>query len=346
MTFRERIEAFWSGDKPDVIPYSIYAWIYNSCSDDPAWAPMIEAGLGLTHHVFAYDMDLRDVEVTDVTGKEDGHIVRRLTYATSVGSVTETCVDGWQGEHFVKTPEDYHTMAHIVDSTGVTPRPERMAQRIAACGDHEVVWSCLKRTPYQRMLVDLAGVGEFPFHLADFPDDVQVLYDALYRQFRKRTQIVAESPGRFVHFGENFNANAIGPVRYAEFILPVYEECMGVLHAAGKVTGAHYDGRTANCAEVIARGPLDLLESFTEPPEGDLTFAEARSLWPDKLFWANIGLSDYALPADELRERVRGLVAAAAPDGRRLAFEVSENLPDNWRDAMPVIFDTLNSLRA
>ncbi len=344
MTFRERIEAFWSGEKPDVVPYSIYAWIHEGVSDDPAWDAMFEAGLGLTHHVFAYDMDLTDVEIRDETTQEDGHIVRRLTYTTSDGSVTETCIDGWQGEHFLKTPEDYHVMAHIVDSTGVTPRPERIASRIEACGDHEVVWSCLKRTPYQRMLVDLAGVGEFPFHLADFPDDVQVLYEALYRQFRQRTQIVAESPGRFVHFGENFNGDAIGPERYAKFILPVYEECMGILHEAGKVTGAHYDGRIASCADVIAKGPLDLLESFTEPPEGDLPFDEARTRFPDKLFWANIGLGDYQLPADELRQRICDLVAAAAPEGKRLALEVSENLPGNWRDSMPIVLDTLNEL--
>jgi hypothetical protein len=344
MTFQKRIEAFLSGQAPGVIPYSIYAWIHAGVADDPAWGAMIDAGLGLTHHVFAYDMKLEGVEVSDVLTEESGHAVRRLTYTTPVGAVTETCVDGWQGEHFLKTPEDYHVMAWIVDHTLVEPRPERLARQIAACSPHEFVWSCLKRSPYQRMLVDLAGVGQFPFHLADFPDDVQVLYEALWRQFRKRVAIVADAPGRFVHFGENFNANAIGPDRYERFILPVYEESMEILHRAGKVTGAHYDGRTANCAGPIARGPLDLLESFTEPPEGDLTFAQARKCWPEKLLWANISLGDYQLPAEELAARVRHLVATGAPDGCRLAFEVSENLPDNWRDSMPVVLQTLNEL--
>ena len=346
MKFRERIEAVWAGERPDVIPYSIYEWIWSGQRHDPAWEAMFAEGLGLTHHVFAYDTEMQDVEVEDVRGQEDGHDVRRLTYTTPVGSVTETWADGWQGECFLKEPADYHTMVWIVDHTTITPRLDRIKAKLAACGPHEAVWSAMKRNPYQRMLVDWAGVGNFPFHLADFEEDVRALYEALRREFRKRTEIAAQAPGRFVHFGENFNAAAIGPDRYAEFILPVYEECIGMLHDAGKIVGAHYDGHTANCAAVINRSPLDLVESFTEPPEGDQTLAQARANWPEKLLWCNIGLNEYDLPLDELHDRIQAMAADGAPDGKRLAFEVSENLPANWRDAMPVVLAALKEMSA
>ena len=38
-------------------------------------------------------------------------------------------------------------------------------------------------------------------------------------------------------------------------------------------------------------------------------------------------------------------VAEAAPDGRRLAFEVSEQYPANWRDSMPVVLEALKETR-
>lgn len=346
MNFREQVEAFLSGGQPDRIPYSIYEWLFTGEGGDPAWQEMFADGLGLTWHASAHDLQMQNVDAQDVTYQEQGHAVRRLTYTTPVGSVYETWKDGWQGECFLKTPADYRTMAYIVDHTTITPAPDRIQAKLAACGPHEVVWSAVRRSPYQRMLVDLAGVSNFPFHLADFEDEVRLLYEALRRQFCRIVEISADAPGPFVHFGENFNADAIGPKRFEEFILPVYQECIGILHDAGKVVGAHYDGRTASCAEVIARSPLDLVESFTEPPEGDQTLTQARGNWPDKLIWCNIGVSDYQLSPGKLHEEVLSMVTAGAPDGRRLAFEVSEHLPANWRQSMPVVLAALKETQA
>jgi len=38
-------------------------------------------------------------------------------------------------------------------------------------------------------------------------------------------------------------------------------------------------------------------------------------------------------------------VQAGAPDGRFLAFEVSEDRPPRWRESMPVILAALNEMR-
>jgi len=345
MDFRERIDAYWSGERPEEIPYAIYEWLYSVERDDPAWRQMFTDGLGVIRHLCCYKEEMQNVEVDKATYDENGLTVLRLTYTTPVGSICETWRNGWQGEHFLKGPEDYRVMTYVAEHTIVRPDLEKFEADLAALAPHEVALSLLSRTPYQRMLVDLAGVGQFPFHLVDWPDEVRALYEALRRLFRRRVEIAAEGSSRFVHFGENFNADAIGPKRYEEFILPVYDECIDILHDAGKVVGAHYDGRTASCAEPIGRSSLDLIESFTEPPEGDLPLAQARAAWPDKLIWCNIGVGDYQLPPEELREKVLSMVAAGAPDGRRLALEVSEHLPVDWRTAMPVVLAALKKTR-
>ncbi len=343
MTFRERVDAYWSGDRPETIPYAIYEWI---CPDDPAMEAMFADGLGLIRHVKCFTESAKNVDLTDQTYEEDGFTVMRRTYVTPIGSIYETWRNGWQHECMLKGPDDYRVMTYVAENTVVESDLDALEAQLAELPAHTVALSGLSRTPYQRMLVDLAGVGHFPFHLMDHEDEVRTLYEALRKVYRQRVDIAAQASGRFVHFGENFNADAIGPARYEEFILPVYEECIAILHAAGKVVGAHYDGRTASCAEVIGRSPLDLVESFTEPPEGDQTLAQARANWPDKLIWCNVGLSNYQLPPDQLRKTVQSMAAAGAPDGRRLAFEVSENLPDNWQESMPVVLEALAELRA
>jgi hypothetical protein len=95
---------------------------------------------------------------------------------------------------------------------------------------------------------------------------------------------------------------------------------------------------------LVAGSPVDLIESLTPPPEGDMTLAAARAAWPDKLFWSNINLGCYELPPEALRQEIARRVQDGAPDGRRLAFEVSEATPARWRESMPVILDTLNTI--
>lgn len=72
-----------------------------------------------------------------------------------------------------------------------------------------------------------------------------------------------------------------------------------------------------------------------------MTFAQARAAWPQKVLWANINVSHYDLPPAALQELVRDLVHQAAPDGRNLALEISEDLPPNWRESVPVVLGAL-----
>jgi hypothetical protein len=196
-------------------------------------------------------------------------------------------------------------------------------------------------TPLQTILVDLAGLENFSFHLFEYPEEVRALYNALLRKFCRQVEIVADAPGRFVSNLENFTAETLGPKRYKKFLLPVYEDYFPFLQDAGKIIGSHYDGQTKSCAKLIAQAPIDLVESLTPPPEGDLTLAEARAVWPDKLFWSNLNVALYQLPPEELRATVLERVAEAAPDGKGLAFEVSEHLPQNWAESMPVVLEAL-----
>jgi EAL domain-containing protein (putative c-di-GMP-specific phosphodiesterase class I) len=85
-----------------------------------------------------------------------------------------------------------------------------------------------------------------------------------------------------------------------------------------------------------------MIESLTEPPEGNMTYDECRSAWPDKGFWGNINVELYGLPLEQLAESV---IAKRERAGKRaLAFEISEDVPANWRESVPVVLETLEKL--
>ena len=76
-----------------------------------------------------------------------------------------------------------------------------------------------------------------------------------------------------------------------------------------------------------------------------MSLAEARAAWPDKLFWSNINVACYYLPPEQLKAVVLERVAQAAPDGKGLAFEVSEQCPHNWKESLPVVLEALAETR-
>lgn len=346
MTIKERLGAFWAGERPDEIPYTIYHTKWQDVNDDPAWGPLFARGLGLTFKERPFRLEHRDLEVVDRTTSENGVPVRRLVWRTSEGELTARWTNNWQQEFFLNDGADYRTMTTIVRNTTVVPAYEEFGRAERAMEPYAVTWSMVGRTPLQEMLVDYAGLESFSLHLFDYEDEVRELYGAMLELFRRKIAVVAAGPGTFVSNLENFTAESLGPDRYAEFLLPVYEECFPVLHEAGKIVGCHFDGRTGSVKELIARSPIDLIESLTPPPEGDQTLAQARTAWPEKLFWSNINASAYELPPDELRELVLDRVAEGAPDGRRLGFEISEARQANWKESIPVVLDALAETRA
>jgi hypothetical protein len=346
MNIHERLEAFWAGERPDQIPYTIYQNEWRHTQNDPAWEPMYAAGLGVTWHIPSWQAERTNLTVHDEEATVDGKVERRQVLQTPVGEVSARWVDGWQQKYYLETPADYRVMTYIAQHTTITPAYERFLDRQRNLPPFGVALVALGRTPLQTMLVDYAGLERFGGHLYDYADEVRDLYDALRANFRRTTEVVAAGPGRFVSNLENFTADSLGPRRYREFLLPVYNECFPLLHEAGKIVGCHYDGRTASCRHLIASAPIDLIESLTPPPEGDLTLAEARAVWPDKLFWSNLNVALYDLPPAELRQSVLARVAEAAPDGRRFAFEVSELYAGNWRESMPVVLEALKETRA
>lgn len=344
MQIRERLEAFWSGERPDRIPFTTYASKIPADWSDPVIQQMFRDGLGVLRFVPTWEISYDNLTVSDETTHEAGHAVRRQVWRTPVGEVSAVWVDEWQQKFFLESAADYRVMLYITQHTHYAPAYANFLQQEAGFPAHVIAVPRIGRTPLQTILVDYAGLASFSMHLADYADEIQELYEAMRVNFRRLVEIVAGGPGRYINVLENFSAETLGPRRFKQFLLPVYEETFGWLQQAGKVVGCHYDGQVGSVRQLVANAPIDLIESLTQPPEGDLTLAEARAAWPTKLFWANINLGCYELPAPELKQEIWRRARAGAPDGRRLAFEVSEDRPARWREAMPVILQALNEL--
>lgn len=346
MNIRERLEAFWSGERPDQIPYTIYQNEWRHTANDPAWIPMFERGLGVTHHIPSVRETYDTVDFSREITEEGGHTLERRSIKTPIGEIYETFSDGWQTKFYLETAHDYEVMTYAVRHTNVVPAFEEFMRIDREVAPYGIAMVMLGRTPNQTILVDFVGLENYAYHLSDLRTEMSDLYAALLDKFRRKVELSAEGPGRFVSVLENFTADTMGPKRYRELLLPVYNELFPILQSAGKIVGTHYDGQLSACKQWIAQAPMDLIESLTPPPEGDMTLTECRKIWPEKLFWSNINVACYDLAPAQLKEVVLQRCQEAAPDGRRLAFEVSEQYPANWKESIPVVLEALEETRA
>jgi len=348
VTPHENIQAYWAGERPDRIPFSIYGGLCGeSHIEDPEWVALFERGLVPTYWCGTFARSTEGVETVTDTYEEGGRPMRRTTLKTPVGEihttakVTHHATPLWTQRPWLVTAEDYRVRTWIAENTEIRPAYDsydRLARRVAPWG---LVFPIVWRTPMQNILVDQAGLEQFSYHLVDLEEEMMVLYQALLEEYRRIVEIVAGGPGQFVEGIENFTAETIGPVRYRRFHLPVYQAHHPVLHQAGKFVGTHYDGQLSSVKHLIAEAPIDVIESLTEPPEGDMSLSDCRSAWPDKRLWNNINISKFDLPPGQLQGDISRSVDTAAPDGRGLAFEISEDLPVNWRQGIPAILETL-----
>jgi hypothetical protein len=190
--------------------------------------------------------------------------------------------------------------------------------------------------------VDLAGTERFCTDVALEVPELDSLYDVLQNQFLEEQRLVAAGPGRYVAWFENLTIGMLGPSRYGDLLVPVYEKAVPIHTACDKKVMVHYDGQLKVIADQIAEAPYAIIDSLTEPPEGDMTFDECRRLWPNLVFWANINVDLYYRPFKELREAIIAMRERAGKKG--FAFEISEDLPTNWEESILVVLKTLQEL--
>jgi hypothetical protein len=157
--------------------------------------------------------------------------------------------------------------------------------------------------------------------------------------FLQEVKIVANGPGKYVKWLENLTISTLGPQRYRDLLVSVYDECVPILEEQGKRVMVHYDGELDSIKTHIADAPFHIIESLTEPPEGNMMYEQCRDNWPDKVFWANVNVALYDLPGPELQHQVISKLQRAGT--KAFAFEISEDMPSNWQSSIPTVLDCL-----
>jgi hypothetical protein len=319
-----------AGGLPDRVPFVIWN---NKLPGDGTDQALLDAGACVVVKSSLYDAELEGIDVeTEVWTGQDGHQRRRTVYRTPVGDLEQ--VDSlrpytvWRETLPFRDAGDYDALLALVESRRFIPRYERYLRDDAAYGEHGIGRPATESTPMHEIIYSLLGVETFAEEWFDHRDHVVALYNALLDARRRRLLLLAQSPASYVVVEANIAAQIVGTQRFEEYYMPAIEEACQILHAAGKLAGAHLDGDNRVLAPLVARTSVDFVESFTPPPDCDLSVREARLLWPGKALYCNFPSSVHLGGVSAVYARAKEILREAAP-GNGFLLGVLEDVPHN-----------------
>jgi hypothetical protein len=346
MTMRERMLALVQGHDHDRVPFVMYDGIL--LVQDVA-AHLGRERVGRLRWSAVHRVEHPNCQFESELYTVDGARWQRNTLHTPAGSIYEERAfepayeTSSVRKHYVEEAEDYRVLwAYLEDGT-VLEDYDRYHRDQAELGDAGLPLAAVERTPYQQLWVQWVGLDHLSYHLADCPDRVAHTMELLRERALEIFEVARRSPAPFIDVPDNITAPTIGPQRFREYCVPLYDLLAEMLDARGAPVFVHMDGDLKPLWQAIAESRVGGLDSFAPAPDNDTTVAQALALWPEKRLWVNFPSSVHLRPYDEVRAVAEEMLVAGGQSGR-LQIQVSENVPYGvWRTSLPAIVDAIDT---
>lgn len=343
MTPRGRIMAVLNGDEPDLTP--VISWDSLRTGSQGGWLERLMArGLGVARLAFAYqpcfvypllmDPGHPAITFTQHSYTEKGIAKCRHTFETPAGTITsvsrmnphEFLLPATE-EHFVKEREDWRAVNCLFQAQleNLAPAYELFQLVDEGLGESGIAYGLVEKTPFSRAWVELASAERALIDFQEQPDEILEYLDIQKRLHEKIAEIMAASPVKMADIVDHIT-DFISPGYFREYCLPIYEIYAGAFRGTDKLLACHMDGRLGHLRNEITASPIDVVESFTVPPIGDIPAGEAKAAWPGRVLFVNCPPHLNRAGPDEVR---RGYEALKDEWGtkRNLVVENSEDIP-------------------
>ncbi|HUU42801.1 MAG TPA: uroporphyrinogen decarboxylase family protein [Planctomycetota bacterium] len=345
LTPKERVEIALASGRADVVPFTVYEYKLPQCGLE---RELRNRGLCvLERRAPVYKTHRPNCRTTQQVYWENGKQFTRTHLDTPAGhlsTLSQTAdFTAWHHEKMFKTPDDYKAMLALIEDERYEPDYAAFLEAERRWGGDASLRAGFGLEPLQTLISsNFMKMEDFCIQWMDHRDEILKLYAAIVEKRRQLYPIVAASPAGHANYGGNVVPEIVSPDMFREYYTPHYNEAAEIMHKQGKLVGSHFDDDCRHLAQVIGETDLDYIEAFTPAPDTDMTLAEARDAWPDKVLWINFPSSVH-LKSDAEVERftVEMLSELDTIDG--LIVGVTEDMPpDRHLDSCKAIMDGLD----
>jgi uroporphyrinogen-III decarboxylase len=296
MSSRERLLAAIRGEAVDRLPWSpflAYWWedqppVFQE-NGQPWFFKQIGADTLLRGFYAPFQVDFNNPSAgCEVVETRSGELVR-TEYRTPMGTLTATQRHSPVGntlflcEHPVKTQADFHILAYLAEHMRITPDHRPVQEALDALGEDGLLvplTAVFGKTPFQALVEHWVGTEELVYALSDYPQAVEEALAVMSARSLEGVGIAAESPAEGFISWEDSSTQNVSPKLFARYIAPDLNRWGTKFHAAGKFFLHHACGHLRGLLPQIAAEEIDMVESLSPPPTGNVEVWEARAVLP------------------------------------------------------------------
>jgi hypothetical protein len=223
-------------------------------------------------------------------------------------------------EYLVKEAEDLDILEYILDSARVEALP--------GYRDKETGWIGAPKTPLQALIVELAGVENTAFLMADYPEKTEAVMEKILRLDKQIYQIIAESRSPGAGTCENLSAENSGGY-WDTWLCPQLKFLADILHAKGKKLNIHHDGTLNPLFGKLGDAGVDVVNGVTCAPVGDIAVDDLRGIAGDGIVIEGIIPQSIFTPwfsEEQFEEYIRNVMRCFKND-YRIVLGIGDMLP-------------------
>ncbi len=289
MTSRERLFEALHSRETDRMPWAPLMDGYFTSSlpkqghpDDLIYAAKFTGCDFLERHVAGPEEIMEGVTIRT----ESNDAGSRTYYETRVGTAyTERKNSGntnYVSKHMVESIEDAKVFQYIAEHTTYRPRIEEFLARDQQIGDMGMATLSGNMSPVQETLQFLSGVENTVYLMADYPEEMEALFEAMQQRNIRQYQALLQYPCGVIIDYEDTSTTVMSRSMFTEYSLPAINTYADLCHEAGKLYITHMCGKLSGFVKEVGSGRQDGVDSVCPPFTGDLCPWDARKEWGAK----------------------------------------------------------------
>jgi len=187
-------------------------------------------------------------------------------------------------EYFVKSPEEWPIYQSYLEAwlEGATPDLSEITRACQVMAEEGVASASLGGV-YQQV-GGARGMEGLLMDLYDCPDVLGAVFEAAQEIVSRQVAAFLQSPAEVLYYDVCWaTGSRMGPKHFERWALPELERAADLVHSVpGKYIGLYTLGRIRELLPMMVDAGPDFIETF-EQNEGDLTMAEAKRLYGDRI---------------------------------------------------------------
>ncbi len=244
---------------------------------------------------------------------------KQVLYETPVGNLESRYTYTPEGntwfltKHPVKNDDDFKILTYINEDMTITPDFTKYEAGLNVMGEEALLVPIIgseMKSSFQSLLEHWVGTEELIYSVYDYPETLNECLEAMKNKSKIAVEYAVQCGAESFIFWEDSSTGNISPAFFKEYIADEISMWADIFHDNGKYLIHHACGQLRGLIPEMVKTGIDVIESVSPPPTGDIYTYEAMEMLPE-----NIGLIGGIEPTvllnynmDELNEYVMKII--------------------------------------